>query len=199
MNKTNKKELEEKADILAAVAVVCAFYLPMFLMFAILIFTNITEQVFDLLIGAILFVCMFGSYFLYSHWWKKNMIEHSKPKKDGLVVTDPQGKMKDCKNKNMLFIGTSESGKTNPWCMPQLNLKPCPCGCETMPFLMFEKGKVIFAGEDLYVENVFAICGMCGRHTEKSNVLTAVDNWNNDIIIDEKDNTKTELRDNLLT
>lgn len=76
--------------------------------------------------------------------------------------------------KNAIIIGSAGSGKCHhPWD----DLKPCPCGCEERPLLMYEKDKLYCGGS---TENVFAICSICGRHTEKSDMVTTINNWNND-------------------
>lgn len=77
--------------------------------------------------------------------------------------------------KNIIVIGSAGSGKCHhPWD----NLKPCPCGCKERPLLMYEKDKLYYCGGTK--ENVFAICNICGRHTEKSDIVTTINNWNND-------------------
>lgn len=77
--------------------------------------------------------------------------------------------------KNAIIIGSAGSGKCHhPWD----NLKPCPCGCKERPLLMYEKDKLYYCGGS--TENVFAICSICGRHTEKSDMVTTINNWNND-------------------
>lgn len=77
--------------------------------------------------------------------------------------------------KNAIIIGSAGSGKCHhPWD----NLKPCPCGCKERPLLMYEKDKLYYCGGT--TENVFAICSICGRHTEKSDMVTTINNWNND-------------------
>lgn len=79
---------------------------------------------------------------------------------------------------NMLLLGTPGAGKGyHPWD----NLKQCPCGCEERPLLMYEKEKLYVCGG--ITENVFAICSVCGRHTAKSELSIAIDNWNTDIIV----------------
>lgn len=77
--------------------------------------------------------------------------------------------------KNAIIIGSAGSGKCHhPWD----DLKPCPCGCKERPLLMYEKDKLYYCGGT--TENVFAICSICGRHTEKTDMITAINNWNND-------------------
>lgn len=77
--------------------------------------------------------------------------------------------------KNAVIVGSAGSGKCHhPWD----NLKPCPCGCKERPLLMYEKDKLYYCGGT--TENVFAICSICGRHTEKSDMVTTINNWNND-------------------
>jgi hypothetical protein len=77
--------------------------------------------------------------------------------------------------KNAIIIGSAGSGKCHhPWD----NLKLCPCGCKERPLLMYEKDKLYYCGGS--TENVFAICSICGRHTEKSDMVTTINNWNND-------------------
>lgn len=77
--------------------------------------------------------------------------------------------------KNAIIIGSAGSGKCHhPWD----NLKPCPCGCKERPLLMYEKDKLYYCGGT--TENVFAICSICGIHTEKSDMITTINNWNND-------------------
>lgn len=73
---------------------------------------------------------------------------------------------------NIIVIGSTDSGKCHYlWD----DLKPCPCGCMKGPLLMYEKNN---SGGT--TENVFAICSVCGRHTEKSDITTTINNWNND-------------------
>ena len=73
-----------------------------------------------------------------------------------------------------LVLGSSGSGKCHhPWD----NLKPCPCGCKEKPLLMYAKDRLYVCGGT--TENVFAVCSVCGRHTEKANIETTIDNWNN--------------------
>lgn len=76
--------------------------------------------------------------------------------------------------KNAIIIGSVGSGCHHPWD----NLKPCHCGCKERPLLMYEKDKLYYCGGT--TENVFAICSICGRHTEKSDMVTTINNWNND-------------------
>ena len=77
--------------------------------------------------------------------------------------------------KNAIIIGSAGSGKCHhPWD----DLKPCPCGCKERPLLIYEKDKLYYCGGS--TENVFAICSICGRHTEKSDMVTTINNWNND-------------------
>lgn len=77
--------------------------------------------------------------------------------------------------KNAIIIGSAGSGKCHhPWD----DLKPCPCGCKERSLLMYEKDKLYYCGGS--TENVFAICSICGRHTEKSDMVTTINNWNND-------------------
>ena len=77
--------------------------------------------------------------------------------------------------KNIIVIGSAGSGKCHhPWD----NLKPCPCGCKERPLLMYGKDKLYYCGGTK--KNVFAICSVCGRHTDKSDVAIAINNWNND-------------------
>lgn len=76
---------------------------------------------------------------------------------------------------NAIILGSSGSGKCyHPWD----NLKPCPCGCKERPLLMYKKEKLYFCGGA--TENVFAVCSVCGRYTEKSDISTTINNWNND-------------------
>lgn len=76
---------------------------------------------------------------------------------------------------NAIILGSSGSGKCyHPWD----NLKPCPCGCKERPLLMYKKEKLYFCGGP--TENVFAVCSVCGRYTEKSDISTTINNWNND-------------------
>lgn len=70
--------------------------------------------------------------------------------------------------------------KQQSWLIP--NLKSCPCGCRDKPLLMYEKDKLYFCGGP--TENVFAICSTCGRHTEKSDIATTINSWNNGETID---------------
>lgn len=78
---------------------------------------------------------------------------------------------------NIIVFGTSGSGKCHhPWDC----LKPCPCGCKERPLLMYEKDKLYFCGGT--TESVFAVCSVCGRYTEKSDISTAINNWNDDKI-----------------
>lgn len=39
---------------------------------------------------------------------------------------------------------------------------------------MYEKDKLYYCGGS--TENVFAICSICGRHTEKSDMVTTINN-----------------------
>lgn len=76
---------------------------------------------------------------------------------------------------NTLVLGISGSGQS----YFQLDkLKPCPCGCKERPLLMYEKDKLYYCG--VSNENVFAICSVCGRSTEKTELVTAINNWNTD-------------------
>lgn len=76
---------------------------------------------------------------------------------------------------NAIILGSSGSGKCyHPWD----SLKPCPCGCKESPLLMYKKEKLYFCGGA--TENVFAVCSVCGRYTEKSDISTTINNWNND-------------------
>ena len=76
---------------------------------------------------------------------------------------------------NAIILGSSGSGKCHhPWD----DLKPCPCGCKERPLLMYKKEKLYFCGGA--TENVFAVCSVCGRYTEKSDISTTINNWNND-------------------
>lgn len=76
---------------------------------------------------------------------------------------------------NAIIFGSSGSGKCHhPWD----NLKPCPCGCKEKPLLMCEKDKLYFCGGT--TENIFAVCSVCGRCTEKSDISTTINNWNDD-------------------
>lgn len=85
---------------------------------------------------------------------------------------------------NTFILGSCDSGKCHhPWD----NLKPCPCRCKERPLLMYEKDKLYFCGGA--TENIFAICSVCGRHTMKSNISTAINNWNDGKI--EKANINT--------
>ena len=78
---------------------------------------------------------------------------------------------------NIIVFGSSGSGKCHhPWDC----LKPCPCGCKERPLLMYEKDKLYFCGG--ITESVFAVCSVCGRYTEKSDISTAINNWNDDKI-----------------
>jgi len=47
---------------------------------------------------------------------------------------------------------------------------------------MYEKNKLYVCGGT--TENVFAICGICGRHTENADITTTIDRWNNDEVTD---------------
>lgn len=79
--------------------------------------------------------------------------------------------------KNVLVIGTAGSGKVHhPWD----NLSPCPCGCSEKPLLMYDIDKPYYCGGS--TENIFAICNICGSHTARSDISTAIDNWNNAIL-----------------
>lgn len=76
---------------------------------------------------------------------------------------------------NAIILGSSGSGKCyHPWD----DLKPSPCGCKERPLLMYKKEKLYFCGGA--TENVFAVCSVCGRYTEKSDISTTINNWNND-------------------
>lgn len=43
---------------------------------------------------------------------------------------------------------------------------------------MYEKDRLYFCGD--ITENVFAVCSVCGRYTEKSDISTTINNWNDD-------------------
>lgn len=80
---------------------------------------------------------------------------------------------------DVLIFGSSGSGKCHhPWD----SLKPCPCGCKERPLLMYEKDKLYFCGGT--TENVFAVCSVCGRYTETSDISTTINNWNNGETVD---------------
>ena len=53
---------------------------------------------------------------------------------------------------------------------------------------MYKKGKLYFCGGA--TENVFAVCSVCGRYTEKSDISTTINNWNNDIAFDKEEYLK---------
>ena len=85
---------------------------------------------------------------------------------------------------NVAVFGSPGRAKVHhPWD----DLMPCPCGCKKRPLLMYEKDRLYFCG--VTSENVFAICSICGRRTEKSDVSTVIDNWNIGII-----NSSAEMR-----
>lgn len=74
--------------------------------------------------------------------------------------------------KNVIIIGSTGSGKCHhPWD----DLKPYPCGCMKRPLLIYEKDN---SGRT--TGNVFAICSACERQTEKSDITSTINNWNND-------------------
>ena len=76
---------------------------------------------------------------------------------------------------NTLIIGASGSGKCHhPWD----NLKPCICGCKERPLLMYNEEEVFYCGGN--TDNVFAICPVCKRQTEKTYIVDAIRNWNKD-------------------
>lgn len=79
-----------------------------------------------------------------------------------------------------ILISGNLPDKQQSWLIP--NLKSCPCGCRDKPLLMYEKDKLYFCGGP--TENVFAICSTCGRHTEKSDIATTINSWNNGETID---------------
>ena len=86
-------------------------------------------------------------------------------KKEKLIKSEP----------NPFVLGSTGSGKCHhPWD----NLNPCPCGCKERPLLMYEKDILYFCGGT--TESVFAVCSVCGRHTEKSDISTTINNWNDD-------------------
>jgi hypothetical protein len=69
---------------------------------------------------------------------------------------------------NAIILGSSGGGKCyHPWD----DLKPCPCGCKERPLLMYKKEKLYFCGGA--TENVFAVCSVCGRYTEKSDIISS--------------------------
>lgn len=79
---------------------------------------------------------------------------------------------------NVFVIGTPGSGRCHhPWD----NLKPCSCGCKERPLLMYDKDKLYYCGGPS--DSVMAICYICGRHTEKTDVGLAIDNWNADVVL----------------
>ena len=80
---------------------------------------------------------------------------------------------------NAFVLGSPGSGKCHePW----NDLKPCHCGCKERPLLMYEKDKSYVCGGS--TKNVFAICSVCGRHTEKSDISTTINKWNDNKTID---------------
>ena len=76
-----------------------------------------------------------------------------------------------------IVLGKNAGGRAyHPWD----DLKPCSCGCKERPLLLFEEDKKIYyygVGADA-TENVFAVCRVCGRHTEKADIKTTIKNWN---------------------
>lgn len=112
---------------------------------------------------------------------------------DILLYDDFMQKVEDdiCKikngiwQKNVLVLGISGSGKAHhPWD----DLKSCSCDCKKRPLLMYEKNKLYYCGGP--TDNVFAICPSCGRHTDKSDIVTAIKNWNNDVTTKVRDERK---------
>ena len=41
---------------------------------------------------------------------------------------------------------------------------------------MYEKDSLYYCGGS--TNNVFAACSVCGKHTEKTDIATAIENWN---------------------
>lgn len=82
-------------------------------------------------------------------------------------------------NAKGIVLGKNAGGRAyHPWD----DLKPCSCGCKERPLLLFEEDKKIYyygvgAGAGA-TENVFAVCRVCGRHTEKADIKTTIKNWN---------------------
>lgn len=71
------------------------------------------------------------------------------------------------------ILGTPSSGRCHyPWD----DLKPCLCGCKERPVLLYTKNKLNYNSET--VNNAFAVCSVCGRHTEKADIPTAINQWN---------------------
>lgn len=79
-------------------------------------------------------------------------------------------------NANCIVLGKSAGGRAYH---PGDDLKPCSCGCKERPLLLFEEDKKIYYCGAGATENVFAVCRVCGRHTEKADIKTTIKNWNN--------------------
>lgn len=109
--------------------------------------------------------------------WLERTNKMFRPKKDKrhLNLLERYIGNKSNLGKNIIVIGSAGSGKCHhPWD----SLKPCPCGCMERPLLMYTKDELYYCGGPR--ENVFAICSVCGRHTEKSDIATTINNWNDD-------------------
>jgi hypothetical protein len=74
---------------------------------------------------------------------------------------------------SVLSLGTPNSGKCHyPWD----DLKPCPCGCKERPLLLYAENRLYH--DSGTIKDVFAVCSVCGRHTEKADIPTTINSWN---------------------
>ena len=79
---------------------------------------------------------------------------------------------------NTLVIGGSGKGRVrHPWS----NLKPCVCGCKEKPLILSEKDESLCCDDPAYLVSV--ACCICGRYTEKTDIVAAIKKWNNDEVI----------------
>ena len=76
-------------------------------------------------------------------------------------------------NKNIIVVGSAGAGKCHhPWD----SLRPCKCGCKDSPLLMYENDRLYYCGGS--TDAVFAMCPVCGARTEKKDIASVIEDWN---------------------
>lgn len=86
------------------------------------------------------------------------------------LITDTKA---DIRPDNILILGASGSGKAHhPW--DCLNV----CSCGTRPLLMSSNGELYYCGQQSN-SLVYVSCPKCGKATEKADIDTVIDYWNN--------------------